>query len=260
MKRKEEDELISEKMKALDALSVGIVFGKEEAWNKLQARLEDRPVKKLIFFKYRMAAAAVFLLMVCGVAGYHYSGKDIVRIDLPFQVKTLVNNQVLDQQITRIVQPEKTVTHRTTPFINSIKNSLALPPAKEETLVRNDTASSMPGDTITGAIAVALVPANPPSNAMKVVHINELENPVTEQGATAMAINTVERINFSSMHVFYINDVEKEEVELKAIIHESHTLLGHNPFKRPAYWNLTPSTQEYSQPHNLLKSLFNTEN
>lgn len=58
-----QNDVLRDKMNSLNTLSSGIVFGKEEAWDKLQARM-DKPAKKVIPLRFWIAAAAILLLMV----------------------------------------------------------------------------------------------------------------------------------------------------------------------------------------------------
>ena len=48
----------------MDTLSGGIVFAKEEAWEKLQSKLEHKPAQKFLIPYYRVAAG-LLVLIVC---------------------------------------------------------------------------------------------------------------------------------------------------------------------------------------------------
>jgi hypothetical protein len=52
------DKQIQDKLEGLNALEGGIVYAKEEAWDKLQSRM-DKPAKKIWILPARLAAAAV---------------------------------------------------------------------------------------------------------------------------------------------------------------------------------------------------------
>lgn len=65
------DSQIQEKMESLDALSGGLVFGKEEAWERLQARMDKKPA---VLYRFRYAALAAVLLVLISVGvllNYH---------------------------------------------------------------------------------------------------------------------------------------------------------------------------------------------
>src|SRR6185437_14862572 len=79
------DKMISEKLDGLDTLSGGIVFGKEEAWDKLQARLEKKPVR-IIPLRTWLAAAAVLLLMMGTVGFYFYPAKQVAQTEVKKQL------------------------------------------------------------------------------------------------------------------------------------------------------------------------------
>jgi len=78
MKKNEGDKIVQEKIGSLSPLSGGIVFGKEEAWEKLQARMERKPARRMPL-KYWLAAAAVLLLFVSVITVYNYPAKEIVK-------------------------------------------------------------------------------------------------------------------------------------------------------------------------------------
>ena len=61
MKTNKQD--LKSRIDELDTLSGGIVFGKEEAWDKLQSRLDRKPAVKFPFPILRAAAALVVLLL-----------------------------------------------------------------------------------------------------------------------------------------------------------------------------------------------------
>jgi len=90
------DKDIREKMESLTPLSGGIVFGKEEAWDKLQARIERKPARRILL-SYRMAAAAALLLFVSLLAMYNYPSKQLS------QTNAISDNGVVAQrQITPV--------------------------------------------------------------------------------------------------------------------------------------------------------------
>ncbi|MBC7554561.1 MAG: hypothetical protein H7257_11335 [Taibaiella sp.] len=56
---------IKTKLDELDTLSAGVVFEREEAWDKLQERLDRKPERKMLPW-YRLVAAAALLLLLAG--------------------------------------------------------------------------------------------------------------------------------------------------------------------------------------------------
>ena len=78
--------MISEKLDGLDTLGGGIVFGKEEAWDKLQARLERKPVR-VMPIRIWLAAAAVLLLMMGTVGFYYHSTKEVAQTGIKKQLQ-----------------------------------------------------------------------------------------------------------------------------------------------------------------------------
>jgi hypothetical protein len=63
MKTNDNDFTIRQKLDGLDTLDGGIVFGREEAWEKLQGRMDKKPARKIGL--YYGLAAAVLILFGC---------------------------------------------------------------------------------------------------------------------------------------------------------------------------------------------------
>ena len=74
---KNNDKVIQEKMRSLDTLSSGIVYGKEDAWGKLQARMDRKPARN-IRTQY-WVAAAVLLVLVIVIPIYYFGEKEVVK-------------------------------------------------------------------------------------------------------------------------------------------------------------------------------------
>lgn len=61
------EEQVKQKIESLTTLQAGIVFGHEDAWDKLQARLDAKPVRKP-FPVFRLAAVAALVLGIITIA------------------------------------------------------------------------------------------------------------------------------------------------------------------------------------------------
>ncbi len=161
------DKVLKEKMDTLSPLYGGIVFGKEEAWDKLQARM-DTPAKKIPIRLY-WSAAAILLLLISIYSVYHQRVKDITlqaKRDLPASPA-----QATQEQPSRIaivpgaLQPvkNKATEHKITPVptepvnvLATIQIPVAVNPITENT------------------VATTVELATPQKKQMKVMHINEM--------------------------------------------------------------------------------------
>ena len=61
------DKLLREKINMIDPLSGGIVFGKEEAWGRLQQRMEHKPAKRIKLYYQMAAVAATLVQFICSL-------------------------------------------------------------------------------------------------------------------------------------------------------------------------------------------------
>ena len=251
-------------MEKLDTLAGGVVFGKEEAWNKLQACMDKKPAKQ-IPLRYTVAVAAILLLFVCIMTVYYYPRPQLAKNDaektitiqpaesLAIAPKTPSEEQQIitgheegDQKQMVAVSRQSLKKHEGAKLVTSIQVSVA--PISQPAIETKEPQ----------IVTTTNIPA--PTRAMAVVHINDIENelrPRTVNGAVAETDPDLRK-----MPVLHINDVVKEDLEIKMIFRENRMSFGRNPFSRPASYSIYPAsnTDENYQPHHLLKNIFNTQN
>lgn len=258
------DQQIKEKMELLNTLSGGIVYGKEDAWDKLQARMDGRNKTITLSAKY-WAAAAVVLLSV-GIAIFYQqpaivvANNDRLRIPMPHQQSTAsVHTDVkpedkLQQPITRnTITPHQKNKVR----INTIEQKpiapIVIPPVQS-----NNIAVTTP--------AAEPAPAEPlpaPAKPMKVVYIMDAENGEKDRATTNGSFAaTNPQTDFKNMPVLHINDVVNDEEHIKAILRENRMTTGHTLFfwRNATNEHTNPDIDQYDNSYPLLKKIFNPQN
>jgi hypothetical protein len=202
-----EDKRLEEKLSALDTLSGGIVFGKEEAWDKLQARLEKKPAR-IIPLRTWLAAAAVLLLMMGTVGFYYHSTKEVAQTEvkkqpqqqpLPAYTNTTPAN-------TPSNTPEKQTPSNTTTVRNESRHIASVPPIiNDEQLPAIGVTSPNPPDEIkiTSHDEIQTLPT---VTQMKVVHINQLGD-AEQQTEPAPVYNPV----VLNTNIVNLNDLTDED-------------------------------------------------
>ena len=225
MKNNNADKVLKEKLGSLDTLSGGIVYGKEEAWDKLQGRLDAKPAKR-IELKYGMAAALVILLGFTGF--YFYPAKQNVSAKTP--VAKIASAPRLVTPALTAAQPETMAVHTST----NIKEI-----AVQKTKGAQVSHTSRVWDTLTAPVAeaptpneiaiqtIALTPALTAKAHMKVINIRDLENSTTAtREETGITLNSEARIDLGKLQVVNMNDLFIEDFEIKRIRRENRFSFG----------------------------------
>ena len=209
MKSTGADKTMSERLDGLSTLSGGIVFGKEEAWDKLQARLEKKPVR-IIPLRIWLAAAAVLLLMMGTIGFYFYPTKEVAQTEVKKQPKqpapvyaTVAPTTAIPTEAT---PQHMAVIHKDNNYIVSVPQKKK----KETPVITNTPEKILPPQEpvierfVTEYNRVEDMPGYAPK-PMKVVHINELGN-AEPQAASPQVYNPV----VVNTNVVHINDLTDE--------------------------------------------------
>jgi hypothetical protein len=210
---------LKEQIDRLDPLSAGVVFGKEDAWEKLQGRLDAPPKRKKLPI-YWWAAAAL-LLLVAGITA-------VVRLPATHAPQYATKQPASLAPATAANQPKGITDDKIAPTTAPVPS----PAATAETPVTMKTtitAHKLPtGDVMPIAIAQpeppqALPPATTPlidiavpalavKPPMKVVHINELNSDgYSTRPPAAATENAATGIVLSNLPVIHINKVLVQE-------------------------------------------------
>ncbi len=244
------DGQIKEKLESLTPLSGGIVFGKEEAWDRLQARLDARPPRTIPVW-WRLSAAAALLAGLFLVVRYYYTFPDSPQLAVQHTapVPPVPPPSVVPvMQDTVIEEAPAVVRHYTVPVSRetlSVSYPVQVPPSVP------DTSS----DTVSAVVAVAPPPVPAPvlPHKMRVVHINDLNR----QKATMPDefVYTGPALDISKMKVVSLYDVQREEearrreMEMMTLVRLSrpHSVLGFSAtLSRSAQYNAPLTSNLFS--------------
>ncbi len=242
------DEQLRREMETVSTLEGGIVFGTEAAWDKLQARMESKPSRRLVPLYRLAAAAAILLLVVCiAVLTKRPNAEQVIAKHEPTQSKK--ETQEPTNTIAQIPAPlnqEHETNEREQDGSSAIKNAAARPAGSEAPVaalkqISKDESHTetpdVPAPVAPETTAVAnttVAPINPPASrpVMKVVHINELDKDPRSIASVTSDSNRPTYASFK-MKIVHINDVIKEEKEEKLFPRENRMSIGNFVFFRP---------------------------
>jgi len=241
------DMQVAEKIAKLDTLSAGIVYGKEEAWDKLQARM-DKKLVRVIPLRYWGVVAAMLLLFIGIIAWYRSPVEDVVVRQSEINKTQIVPSPAVVSTKQETIAPEKAITikMKTVVPVRSInvpneKHQIAItvpPPIVSEKHVVEEVASIN--------IPAPVTPAPP----MKIIHINDLEKGSYD---VMPASGTTQGIALNKVPVVHINEVEREAVEVKEILKNNRMTIGRIPFSKQSDDDYYFNTQGDRQPVQFLK-------
>ncbi len=194
------EEKIRMKVEPMSTLQAGIVYGHEEAWDKLQARLDAKPARKVLPW-YKVMAAAAALLLLCGTGYLLLRDNDTVTQQpdngtLPTTESPLSQTPATDHRVATLQDTYTHITVRTAPIHHHHQPQ----PVQQ---VDEPTPVVLPEVTYSPEPKVQPTPAP----KMKVVHINELGQQEENTAHYAWEEkNPFPHIQFR-MKVVHINDI-----------------------------------------------------
>lgn len=244
------EERIKDKIESLDTLQAGIVFGKEDAWDKLQARMDAKPARRRQPF-YRMAAAAALVMLCIAIAAFLYQPQGHVgafasskptNVSATPSIVTPAQNQP-----TTIIQYTATdsypaITYTTQPLTTHHQHN----PKTHETVIASLPVPSAPDTAVVAAPApiAAAVPK------MKVLHINELGKEEAPPAIDIADNNTIPHPHVQfRMKVVHINDLMRPVPTDDYLRDMSRNTAWHFPFSHKAYEDRNAGNRA---PYNLL--------
>ncbi len=205
------DSQIKEKMESLDALSGGVVFGKEEAWERLQERMDKKPA---LLFRFRYAAVAALLLVLISIGVIRYDSQEKIADNLPLNNTTtpIVSEQgtavynTTDSQPRVITMPtpmesEPALFVQHEPLLDKLPQGVVVPmPVAQLQLPQ-----------INPTVAEVNIELHPKLNLknMRVVHINDLNAGYTPEQED-MYVYDGPKLDISKMKVVSIYDIQQE--------------------------------------------------
>ncbi len=242
---------LREKMNKLDTLSGGVVFGKEEAWEKLQARIEAKPKKIALGFRLAVAAALLLVIIISGLYNYTRDEANAVSAAPLTELIQQSNDssRELPQQIAVTATPRQehkiVIVNKTTKSYETIEP--VIPPQQPVAIVEKPVA-------LTENIPA---PATPVAKEMKVVHINDIAN--TTKGNTPAVVLNGTPVDINRLPVTHINDVVWEVEYVNEVRRGTKIVFRQNNFLRQTYGSGSAGLTDDPQPI-FLKHIFNTPN
>ncbi|PQJ10778.1 hypothetical protein CJD36_012470 [Flavipsychrobacter stenotrophus] len=244
------EEQVKQKIESLTTLQAGIVFGHEDAWDKLQARLDAKPTRKP-FPVFRLAVAAALALAIITIAIMYLQPKQ--NNTSPDVIATLPNRDSNRSDV--MVSPSNHdisigQDHRSITDSFHSQTSIASAPVKPHHIkssapqpISPDPLVQIPQPTTD----FVPTPAPTPGPVMKVVHINELgkeQAPVYEFADKDIPHPHV----MFKMKVIHINNLMKPINQDDYLREMQNNTAVHFPlFRRPA------DRQPNDQPRTLFK-------
>jgi len=215
------DKEVKEKLESLDPLSGGIVFGKEEAWDKLQARM-DKPAAKKVVLWYRISAAAALLLCISVIGYYFYTPEKQVVINQPISPAVITDTEHMAVSTPTTIEPAFIATPDAPIVRRDKRKALHKKQDPPQTLfaIKEEPVTAKPepiAKPVAPAPAVVVnnnsKPVVPPVKKMRVVHINDLGKTTDDEEPTIVYSGPT--LDISKMKVVSLYDVQREESVLR---------------------------------------------
>lgn len=234
------DNELRAEIEGLDTLAGGIVYGRKDAWEKLQGRMEQKPARRVAV--YYWGAAATIALIICVAGTLIYTSKTTHTVAKTTQTPNTLPIEVSHTAI-RIPLANTTGTPKAESAVEDKKNTVVSnnTSAKiaiiQQTVRQPEVQSSsaraipLPAPQSTATIATQSV-----KTPMRIVHINELNNELPHQTDNQILANNLPTQAGNKLPVVHINEVVREEYELKKILQENRLSSGARPpLFRPIY-------------------------
>ena len=209
--RYDDDKTVKQKMDALDTLTGGIVYGREDAWERLQQRMDKKPVKRRAAW-YGIAASVLLLIGVFSLwyrvpekTVGHVAAQTPVNNKDTIPVSPAINNTGVDNKDEVNIAPHL-MAPVTGPYIN-----------RHATAQTDTTTPVIIQDPIAGK-QVAVNTIDPViKQPMRVLHINDPdgEGVVIQPSAKPLMARKTE-IAGTTTKVIHINELGKMQQALDA--------------------------------------------
>lgn len=213
------DNAIKDKLNSLDTLDGGIVFGKDDAWRKLQSRMDAKPARKTKPLYWLAAAAALALLLL------------VAKLYMQPALQTTVAAPAAPPMPLTPEQPAEVPTS-TEPIAktkiikknNSRHSENRVPPQ----LIVPEPPQQVEQIVVVPPPAVAPAPTAPQQpRPMRIVHLSELDKDITAIAAE----NEPEQPNTALTEIMklppvHINDILHEDYYLQELRRENRLTVG----------------------------------
>ncbi len=250
-------ETLQSKLEGLDTLSAGIVYGKEDAWEKLQARMEQKPVRK-IAWRYWTAAAAILLLLVCVSIVYKVPQDQVVAYTqtVKKQETAKQNLPVVTEQPLQTVRSEmlpKDQNKETPKVARRQTQPVVQPPAAPDTEIATEVTTALPNESMPAPTVIVV------KQPMKTYHINELNHPVLTRDA---ALVRKQHTDLRSLPTVHINELVRQEYDANRILQENRESFVQFPFphRTSTVEQSAPEPGRNTPPDNMLQFKLHPQN
>ncbi|GAA4465345.1 hypothetical protein GCM10023093_17380 [Nemorincola caseinilytica] len=192
------DEQVKQKIESVDALAGGIVYGREEAWERLQARL-DAPTRRVVAWR-RYGVAAALLLCICTVALYLYFA--------PSKPKPLAAAPTVPATPIANTAPIPLPATTPTPIVTqeTTGKKYVILPRPPLTVANEEVPQPAPAEV---AAAPEPAPVASPAKKMRVLHLYDLDHDTGEPEETLVYNGPA--LDIKAMKVVSLYDVQREE-------------------------------------------------
>ena len=208
-----EDINLRKQLTSVDPLSAGVVFGKEDAWDKLQVRLDAKPKRRVLPIIWWAAAAFLVLGIWIGIKVSQLGGAatpSIVAVPVQPQTKNEIQptnetpapiaatGSVAETAFTmKTITAEPGIQKAQTPVTDVVPIPILMPSQEAITVA---------------AVADVQLPRLMMKQPMKLVHLNELNGPARSTGAVATdESGENEDVSLASLPVVHLNEVIADE-------------------------------------------------
>ncbi len=222
MNNDKDNKTLRDELSSLDTLSGGIVYGKEEAWEKLQARLDAKPAKS-ITLKYALAAAIILLLSFTSLFIY-FSHNTQTEQNNTAKISSSIPTSVAQPTNQKpVTQPETAPIYTSVNTVERRKKINIAHPVSQPLPVQVAPAEPSKENVLENKTALQPSPAPPVQKPMRIVHLNELNR---EPEQTDNGIVYGQSVDVSTLPKVHINDMIHEENEIQKILQENRLGVG----------------------------------
>lgn len=253
-----EDTSMRELLDSAGTLEGGIVFGKEQAWEKLQARLDKKPARKITL--WHIAAVAALLLITVLVAGRY-----TLPIPPRYNATTIAHtSEVPPQPPVTTIRQETTATYTTAP-LNLPHSAIPTAPRRARTQAVAATPVLTPQITVIQQPASTITVNVPAIHAQTVVdgvvHINDLDNNTPASKPVNYEDDRYAPSLVNNIRVIHINDLGRPGGNMLKPKKVNTICMGNSvAFLKPANNCIATPYKDKFPAHTLIRINVNNQN
>ena len=202
--------VIRDKIDSLDTLSSGIVYGKEDAWGKLQVRMDEKAVKRMPLMYWMAAAVVLITVFISGF--YFYPAKRIVSSKGNETIHGKDKSIASAPSFTDGKQAETAFADKPISTNKRNKKRKDIPVIYRPVHKSAFTVTDIPEPVTINTVVINAASAMPVKMPMKVVQINDLENGIPAPVSVERAVTPPV---IAKMRVIHINELGDDRWQRK---------------------------------------------